>query len=73
MTGPERQLRIDLPQDIQEGPAELILLAHEYTETFPAFDREYDDWLERLIRLYPAETSDEMLSKRIQTERDAWE
>ncbi len=54
---------------------ELILRSHEYTDTLPdpVFDREYDDWLEKLIGLYPVETPDEILIRRIETERDGWE
>jgi len=72
--GPEKHLSIKLPDDIQEGPAELILLPSNksYRSSETSFDKEYDDWLEELINLYPFEAQKKNLDKRIESERNSW-
>jgi hypothetical protein len=37
------------------------------------YSRSYDEWLEELITLYPVETPEKILNKRIEEERNNWD
>jgi hypothetical protein len=72
--GPERQLSIDLPNDIPKGPAELILLTYGGSETDKkAQTDDFRAWLEKLVQRNPVEIPKELLDKRIEMLRNDWE
>jgi len=37
------------------------------------YSKSYDEWLEELINLYPVETPEKILDKRIEEERNNWD
>jgi len=72
--GQERQLFIDLPEDVPKGHAELILLTHDDSETDKRVQTDdFREWLEELIQRNPVETPRQMLDKRIEAMRNEWE
>ena len=66
----DHTLRLKLPEDVEEGPAEVIVLVPEAAER-P--DHTLADFLARLSEHPPTLRSKEEIDRYLQEERESWE
>lgn len=70
--GPDKRLIIDLPDDVQEGIAEVILLTDDAISE-PRRHANFNEWLDSFLKNRPSGVSREEIDKRIEEERNSWD
>ena len=70
--GADRRLVVELPDDVQEGPAELILLTSERQQTVADGEDPVDAHIERLLAR-PRGRPAAQIDREIEAERASWD
>jgi len=70
--GEDRRLVVELPDDVQKGPAELILLTGEHQQTVGADGDSVDAHIERLLAR-PRGRSAAQIDRQLEVDRASWD